>query len=56
MTPTRAPPNSLELSNVPFRGNGPSSAALLGGQIDLIIDGLAPQLGNIADSASGSWG
>ena len=37
------------MTHVPFRGNGPSSAALLGGQIDLIIDGLAPQLGNIAE-------
>jgi tripartite-type tricarboxylate transporter receptor subunit TctC len=39
----------VEMTHVPFRGNGPSSAALLGGQIDMIVDGLAPQLGNIAD-------
>jgi tripartite-type tricarboxylate transporter receptor subunit TctC len=39
----------VRMTHVPFRGNGPSSAALLGGQIDLIIDGLAPQLGNIAE-------
>ena len=39
----------VQMTHVPFRGNGPSSAALLGGQIDMIIDGLAPQLGNIAD-------
>ena len=32
-----------------------SSAALLGGQIDLIIDGLAPQLGNIAEGACACW-
>jgi tripartite-type tricarboxylate transporter receptor subunit TctC len=38
----------IQMTHVPFRGNGPSSAALLGGQIDMIIDGLAPQLGNIA--------
>jgi tripartite-type tricarboxylate transporter receptor subunit TctC len=38
----------VTMIHVPFRGNGPSSAALLGGQIDMIIDGLAPQLGNIA--------
>jgi len=38
----------IQMTHVPFRGNGPSSAALIGGQIDLIIDGLAPQLGNIA--------
>ena len=40
----------VKMTHVPFRGNGPSSAALLGGQIDLIIDGLAPQLGNIAEN------
>ena len=34
----------------PFRGDAQSSAALLGGQIDFVIDGLAPQLGNIADN------
>ena len=39
----------VQMPHVPFRGNGPSSAALLGGQIDMIVDGLAPQLGNIAD-------
>jgi tripartite-type tricarboxylate transporter receptor subunit TctC len=39
----------VQMTHVPFRGNGPSSAALLGGQIDMIVDGLAPQLGNIAD-------
>lgn len=37
----------VQMTHVPFRGNGPSSAALVGGQIDMIIDGLAPQLGNI---------
>jgi tripartite-type tricarboxylate transporter receptor subunit TctC len=39
----------VQMTHVPFRGNGPSSAALLGGQIDMIVDGLAPQLGNIAE-------
>jgi tripartite-type tricarboxylate transporter receptor subunit TctC len=39
----------VKMTHVPFRGNGPSSAAMLGGQIDMIIDGLAPQLGNIAE-------
>lgn len=34
--------------HVPFRGNSESSAALLAGQVDFIIDGLSPQLGNIA--------
>jgi tripartite-type tricarboxylate transporter receptor subunit TctC len=32
---------------VPFRGSGQTTAALIAGQIDLTIDGLAPQLGNI---------
>jgi tripartite-type tricarboxylate transporter receptor subunit TctC len=40
----------VQMTHVPFRGNGPSSAALLGGQIDMIVDGLAPQLGNIAEN------
>jgi tripartite-type tricarboxylate transporter receptor subunit TctC len=39
----------IKLTHVPFRGNGPSSAALLGGQIDMIVDGLAPQIGNISE-------
>ncbi len=39
----------VEMTHVPFRGNSESSAALLGGQVDFIIDGLGPQLGNIAD-------
>lgn len=39
----------VQMTHVPFRGNGPSSAALLGGQIDMIVDGLAPQLGNIGE-------
>jgi tripartite-type tricarboxylate transporter receptor subunit TctC len=39
----------IDMTHVPFRGGSQSSAALLGGQIDLIIDGLAPQLGNIAE-------
>jgi tripartite-type tricarboxylate transporter receptor subunit TctC len=37
----------VDLLHVPFRGNSEASAALVGGQIDMIIDGLAPQLGNI---------
>jgi tripartite-type tricarboxylate transporter receptor subunit TctC len=37
----------VKMTHVPFRGNGPSSTALISGQIDMIIDGLAPQLGNI---------
>jgi tripartite-type tricarboxylate transporter receptor subunit TctC len=39
----------VKMIHVPFRGGSQSSAALLAGQIDLIIDGLAPQLANIAD-------
>jgi tripartite-type tricarboxylate transporter receptor subunit TctC len=38
----------VQMVHVPFRGNGPSSAALIAGQIDMIIDGLAPQVGNIS--------
>jgi tripartite-type tricarboxylate transporter receptor subunit TctC len=37
----------IDMVHVPFRGSGQTSAALLAGQIDLTIDGLAPQLGNI---------
>lgn len=39
----------VKMIHVPFRGGSQSSAALLADQIDLIIDGLAPQLANIAD-------
>ena len=39
----------VKMIHVPFRGGSQSSAALLAGQINLIIDGLAPQLGNIAE-------
>jgi tripartite-type tricarboxylate transporter receptor subunit TctC len=37
----------VDMMHVPYRGNSESSAALVGGQIDMIIDGIAPQLGNI---------
>jgi len=37
----------LDMVHVPFRGSGETTAALLGGQIDLVIDGLAPQLAQI---------
>jgi tripartite-type tricarboxylate transporter receptor subunit TctC len=37
----------LDMTHVPYRGSGETTAALLGGQIDLVIDGLAPQLGHI---------
>ena len=37
----------IDMIHVPFRGSGQTTAALLAGQIDLTIDGLAPQLGNI---------
>jgi tripartite-type tricarboxylate transporter receptor subunit TctC len=37
----------IELVHVPFSGSGQTSAAVLAGQIDITIDGLAPQLGNI---------
>jgi tripartite-type tricarboxylate transporter receptor subunit TctC len=38
----------IKMVHVPFRGGGPASAALLGGQIDMLFDGIAPQQGNIA--------
>ena len=38
----------VKMVHVPFRGGGPASAALLGGQIDMLFDGIAPQQGNIA--------
>jgi tripartite-type tricarboxylate transporter receptor subunit TctC len=37
----------IKMIPVPFRGNAPASAALLGGQIHLIIDGLTAQVENI---------
>jgi tripartite-type tricarboxylate transporter receptor subunit TctC len=37
----------IDMIHVPFRGSGQTTAALIAGQIDLTIDGLAPQLGNI---------
>lgn len=39
----------IQMVNVPFRGSGQTTAALLGGQIDLIVDGLPTQVGNIRD-------
>jgi tripartite-type tricarboxylate transporter receptor subunit TctC len=37
----------VKMVHVPYRGGGPASAALLGGQIDMLFDGIAPQQGNI---------
>ena len=37
----------LDMVHVPYRGSGATSAALIAGEIDLTIDGLAPQVGNI---------
>lgn len=37
----------IQMVHVPYRGSGPATAALLANQIDLVIDGLAPQIGNI---------
>lgn len=37
----------LDMVHVPYRGSGATSAALIAGEIDLTIDGLAPQIGNI---------
>ena len=37
----------LDMIHVPYRGSGQTTAALLGGQIELTIDGMAPQIGNM---------
>jgi tripartite-type tricarboxylate transporter receptor subunit TctC len=37
----------IDMVHVPYRGSGATSAALIAGEIDLTIDGLAPQIGNI---------
>lgn len=37
----------LDMVHIPFKGSGETSTALMSGQIDLTIDGLAPQFGNI---------
>lgn len=39
----------LDMVHVPYRGSGQTTMALLAGQIDLVIDGLAPQLGHIRE-------
>ncbi|HWM83919.1 MAG TPA: tripartite tricarboxylate transporter substrate binding protein [Pseudolabrys sp.] len=39
----------IEMVHVPFRGSGQTTTALLADQIDLVIDGLAPQIGNIQE-------
>ena len=36
----------VEMQHVPFRGNALATTALLGGQIDFVIDGLSPQFGD----------
>jgi tripartite-type tricarboxylate transporter receptor subunit TctC len=40
-------PAGIDMVHVPFSGSGQTSVAVIAGQIDLTIDGLAPQLGNI---------
>ena len=39
----------IDMIHVPFRGSSQTTVALLGGQIDLTVDGLAPQLGHIRE-------
>jgi tripartite-type tricarboxylate transporter receptor subunit TctC len=39
----------LDMVHVPFRGSGETSAALLSGQVDFVVDALATQLGNIRE-------
>jgi tripartite-type tricarboxylate transporter receptor subunit TctC len=33
--------------HIPFRGAGPATAAMLGGEIEMMIDNIPPQVGNI---------
>ena len=33
--------------HIPFRGAGPATAAMLGGEIELVFDNIPPQVGNI---------
>ena len=40
---------NVDILHIPFRGNSESSAALIAGNVDMIIDGIAPQLGNIKE-------
>ena len=40
---------NVDIMHIPFRGNSESSAALIAGNVDMIIDGIAPQLGNIKE-------
>jgi tripartite-type tricarboxylate transporter receptor subunit TctC len=37
----------VEITHVPFRGNNPAMVALLAGQIDMLIDGIAAQRAHI---------
>ncbi len=39
----------LDMVHVPYRGSGQTTAALLAGEIDLVCDGLAPQLAHIRE-------
>jgi tripartite-type tricarboxylate transporter receptor subunit TctC len=39
----------LDMIHVPYRGSGQTTAALLTGEIDLVCDGLAPQLAHIRE-------
>jgi tripartite-type tricarboxylate transporter receptor subunit TctC len=39
----------IDMVHVPYRGSGQTTAALLGKQIVLVIDGLAPQLAHIRE-------
>jgi tripartite-type tricarboxylate transporter receptor subunit TctC len=37
----------VKLTHVPYRGNSQATAGVIAGEIDVLFDGLAPQLGNI---------
>ena len=37
----------VEIKHVPYKGNAPALTDLIGGRIEMIIDGVPPQLGNV---------
>ena len=39
----------VEMTHIPYKGSGPAMADLLGGQFDMLVDGLGPALPHIRD-------